>query len=277
MNNPELLEALKRERDAKLDNARKFREELHQAEHDYARSGVPFSHGNSKEEDQSLHNFATNTEDTRGMNYGYARILSIDKNPAIQLEALQKAGCDEIFKDEGIDATIKNRPALLRCLKTLEPGDTLTVSNLARLGRSARDLADIGNKLLARGAALCSLRENINTASPCGELTFQFFAAMAQFQRDLSTEHMRAGLKQAREEHGLKTGPERKLSPEQIEQARKRIAHGERPKLVAHDYEISRTTLWTYLNIKNDTPGNAESIPPTPPRRAKAVSSPRNH
>jgi len=60
------------------------------------------------------------------MKYGYARVSTEDQNPALQLAALKKAGCQKIFKDERTGADTK-RPALLRCLKTLQDGDTLIV------------------------------------------------------------------------------------------------------------------------------------------------------
>jgi len=50
-----------------------------------------------------------------------------DQNPALQLAALKKAGCRTVFKDEGLSGATTKRPALLRCLKRLEHGDTLIV------------------------------------------------------------------------------------------------------------------------------------------------------
>ena len=74
------------------------------------------------------------------MKYGYARVSTDDQNPALQLSALNRAGCQTVFKDEGLSGTTTERPALLRCLKQLKPGDTLNVWKLDRLGRSVRDL-----------------------------------------------------------------------------------------------------------------------------------------
>jgi DNA invertase Pin-like site-specific DNA recombinase len=74
------------------------------------------------------------------MKYGYARVSTEDQNPALQLAALKKAGCKIIFKDEGKSGATTKRPALLRCLKKLEHGDTLIVWKLDRLGRSLADL-----------------------------------------------------------------------------------------------------------------------------------------
>ena len=71
------------------------------------------------------------------MKYGYARLSTDDQNPAMQLAALKKAGCKNVFTDEITDAILK-RSALARCLKTLRHGDTLIVRKLDRLGRSLR-------------------------------------------------------------------------------------------------------------------------------------------
>ncbi|MDP9127762.1 MAG: recombinase family protein [Pseudomonadota bacterium] len=76
------------------------------------------------------------------MKYGYARVSTDDQNPALQLAALKKTGCkpQNIFKDDGISGATTKRPAFLRCLKTVQDGDTLTVWKLDKLGRSVRDL-----------------------------------------------------------------------------------------------------------------------------------------
>jgi Resolvase, N terminal domain len=65
--------------------------------------------------------------------YGYARVWTDDQTPALQLAALKKAGCKTVFKDDGISGATTKRPALLRCLKKLEPGDILIVWKLDRL------------------------------------------------------------------------------------------------------------------------------------------------
>ena len=85
------------------------------------------------------------------MKYGYARVSTDDQTPALQLAALKKAGCKTVFKDEGLSGATTKRPALLRCLKKLEHGDTLIVWKLDRLGRSLRDLITMLDDLEAPG------------------------------------------------------------------------------------------------------------------------------
>src|ERR1039457_2627681 len=97
------------------------------------------------------------------MKYGYTRVSTDDQNPALQLAALKKDECKTIFKDKGLSGATTKRPALLRCLKKLERGDTLTVWKLDRLGRSLRDLITMLDDLKHRGVKFRSLTEAIDT------------------------------------------------------------------------------------------------------------------
>jgi DNA invertase Pin-like site-specific DNA recombinase len=137
--------------------------------------------------------------------YGYARVSSDDQNADMQLEALIVASCEKIFKDELPGATME-RPALLRCLRVLDDGDTLTVWKLDRLARSLRDLVAMMDDLNHRGVHFRSLTEEISTTTPGGKLVFHIFAALAEFERGLIIERTRAGMKAARA-RGVRPGP----------------------------------------------------------------------
>jgi DNA invertase Pin-like site-specific DNA recombinase len=177
--------------------------------------------------------------------YGYARISTIDQNADMQLKALKRAGCNKIFKDERTGANTK-RSALSRCLKTLDAGDTLIVWKLDRLARSVRDLTAMTEDFQKRGIKFRSLTEEINTATPGGKLTFHIFAAVAEFERGLIIERTREGMKAARA-RGVRPGPPPKLSPKQIQHARKLIEKGDRREDVADILNVSRTTLYRAL------------------------------
>lgn len=184
------------------------------------------------------------------MKYGYARISTIDQNADMQLTALKKAGVDpkNIFKDERTGATMQ-RPALLRCLKKLDSGDTLIVWKLDRLARSLRDLISIVDDFQKRGIAFRSLTEEINTSTPGGKLTFHLFAALAEFERALIVERTREGMKAARA-RGVRTGPPPKLTPQQKAHARKLIDAGEHSReQVADILGVSRSTLYRALAV----------------------------
>lgn len=113
------------------------------------------------------------------MNIGYARVLTEDQNPDLQLAALKKGGCEHIFIEKATGAHVK-RTELTRCLKTLAAGDTLIVWKLDRLGRSLRDLIALLDGLKARGVAFRSLTEAIDTATPTGRAMWKMVGMLAR-------------------------------------------------------------------------------------------------
>jgi DNA invertase Pin-like site-specific DNA recombinase len=180
------------------------------------------------------------------MKYGYARVSTDDQSPALQLAALKRAGCKTIFKDEGLSGATAKRPALLRCLKALRPGDMLTVWKLDRLGRSLRDLITMLDDLRARSVKLQSLTEAIDTTTPTGRAMWQMIGVLAELERSLIIERTQAGMKEARR-RGVKFGRKKKLSPAHVAKARKLIDAGERVEDVAALWNVGRTTLYRAL------------------------------
>ena len=181
------------------------------------------------------------------MKYGYARVSTDDQNPALQLAALKKDGYKTIFKDDGLSGATTKRPALLRCLKKLEPGDTLTAWKLDRLGRSLRDLITMLDDLKRRGVKFRSLTEHIDTDTPTGRAMWQMIGLLAELERSLISERTRAGVKAAKR-RGVKFGRKPKLTPQQIEHARELIDdNGEARHHVADLLNVDRTTLYRAL------------------------------
>jgi DNA invertase Pin-like site-specific DNA recombinase len=180
------------------------------------------------------------------MKYGYARVSTDDQNSALQIAALKKAGCKKLFTDEGISGATTKRPALLRCLKTVKPGDTLTVWKLDRLGRNVRDLIHMLDDLTARGVKFQSLTESIDTATPTGRAMWQMIGVLAELERSLISERTRAGVKAAKQ-RGVAFGRKPKLTAAQLKHARRLIEGGERPATVASSFSVGRSTLYRAL------------------------------
>jgi len=91
------------------------------------------------------------------------------------------------------------RPDLTNCLETLQRGDVLVVWRLDRLGRSMRHLITLVEDLRNKGIGFRSLNEGaIDTTCASGELMFNIFSALAQFERRLIQERTKAGLEAAR-------------------------------------------------------------------------------
>ncbi|KVM72778.1 MULTISPECIES: recombinase family protein [Burkholderia] len=129
---------------------------------------------------------------------GYARVSTEEQHLGLQVDALRKAGCHEIFMDQGISGAKFSRPGLETALGNLAPGDCLMVWRLDRLGRSLGKLIDLVADLEQRGIQFESLTESINTKSSSGLLVFHMMAALAQFERNLISERTRAGMAAAR-------------------------------------------------------------------------------
>ena len=180
------------------------------------------------------------------MKYGYARVSTTDQNTALQLAALKKAGCKKVFKDEGLSGATTKRPALARCLKALQAGDTLIVWKLDRLGRSVRDLIYMLDDLSSRGIKFQSLTEAIDTATPTGRAMWQMIGVLAELERSLIAERTRAGVKMA-QKRGVRFGRKPKLTGSQLTHARRLIEHGEPPAMVARTLSVGRSTLYRAL------------------------------
>lgn len=90
--------------------------------------------------------------------YGYARVATLEQDPALQLEALRSAGADEVFVDQA-SGTRTDRPELETMLKQLRAGDTVVVWRLDRLGRSLPHLIETVTGLGERGVGFRSLTE----------------------------------------------------------------------------------------------------------------------
>lgn len=122
---------------------------------------------------------------------GYARVSSDDQNIEMQIDDLERAGCETIYKDDGVSG-VKHRPALRKALKDLKPGDTFVFWKLDRLGRGALDLLAMLQDFEKRGINLKSLTEPIDTNSAMGKAFSGIAAVFSQLFREISKENQRA-------------------------------------------------------------------------------------
>lgn len=174
--------------------------------------------------------------------FGYARVSTLDQNEALQLDALQEAGCDDVFTDHA-SGKLASRPALDEMLARLRPGDTVVIWKLDRLGRSLRHLLEVVAHLEDRGVALRVLTEQIDTSTPGGKLVFHVFGALAEFERDLIRERTQAGLAAARA-RGRTGGRPTVLTPEKLRAAESMRTAGEPVSDIARALGVSRATVY---------------------------------
>ena len=176
---------------------------------------------------------------------GYARVSTLDQDPALQLDALAAAGCTKIFDDCASGART-DRPGLQRALDYVREGDVLVVWKLDRLGRSLAHLIETVAALEQRGVGFRSITEAIDTTTPGGRLVFHLFGALGQFERDLIRERTRAGLAAAAA-RGRKGGRKRVIDAEKLARARSLVARGLSVREAAVRLRVGKTALYEAL------------------------------
>jgi len=177
---------------------------------------------------------------------GYARVSSTGQDLAIQLEKLQRAGCQKMFKEKrsGLDS---GRPELKRCLEYLREGDTLLVSKIDRLARSTADLYRIISALAEKGVAFKVIDDpTIDTTSRTGKLVMGILALIAEFENDIRSERQMDGIKKARD-RGIRFGRKPLLVPEIVQQVRKLRKAGKTVPEIMRLTELSKASIYRAL------------------------------
>ena len=187
------------------------------------------------------------------MRIGYGRVSTRDQHPEAQHDALDAAGCDQIFIDKA-SGKLARRPELDKAvLSANRPGDQIVVTKLDRLGRSLEHLIELSKLLQARAVDLVVLDQGIDTSTAVGRMFFQILGAIAEFEHALMSERTMDGLAAARA-RGRTGGQKPKLGPRQIKLAREMYDEtdddGKRKHTVAQiagELGVSRPTIYRHL------------------------------
>jgi DNA invertase Pin-like site-specific DNA recombinase len=176
---------------------------------------------------------------------GYMRVSSESDRQTtdLQLDALMTCGVDSrhLFEDHASGAR-DDRPGLSGALAFVRPGDVLVVWKLDRLGRSLSHLLSIVNTLKERQVAFRSLTEGMDTTTASGELLFQIFGALAQYERALTQERVIAGLAAAKR-RGRMGGRPPAIAGEKLETILAALNGGMSKAAVCRNFGVKRTTL----------------------------------
>jgi DNA invertase Pin-like site-specific DNA recombinase len=138
----------------------------------------------------------------------YARVSTHDKgqDPNVQLKPLReycKQRGFEVageFVDVGVSGSKDRRPELDRLMDMARKRkiNCLLVWKLDRFGRSLKNLINQLSELEGLNVAFISLQENLDFTTPTGRLLFGIVGAMAEFERSLIVERVKAGIVNAR-------------------------------------------------------------------------------
>jgi len=135
----------------------------------------------------------------------YARVSTMDQTCEPQLRDLRayvtaRSWQAIEFVDQGVSGTKEKRPALDRLLREVKARriDVVVVAAFDRFSRSVRHLVETLELFRHLGVEFVSVREQLDTASPLGKALFTIVAAIAELERSLIAERVRAGLRRAR-------------------------------------------------------------------------------
>lgn len=171
----------------------------------------------------------------------YVRVSTAEQNEARQREALASRGIEKWFIDK---ASGKNtaRPEFQKMLDWVREGDTIFIHDLSRIARSTKDLLELLDTLKAKGVALVSDKESIDTSTATGKLMITMIAAINEFERANLLERQREGIAIAKREgkyHGRKPVAVPDLETHYRRYMRREISKA----ALARELGVSRPTL----------------------------------
>lgn len=185
---------------------------------------------------------------------GYVRVSKSDGSQVLDLQrdALLEAGVEPGRVYEDLASGRKDhRPGLASCLKALQPGNTLVVWKLDRLGRDLKHLVGLVDTLNQQQVGLkvlAGVGVQIDTTTANGRLVFGIFAALAEFEAELIRERTQAGLRAARA-RGRQGGRPRKMTVTTLKMAMTAMAEpGSQAKEIASRLGMTTSTLYSYVN-----------------------------
>jgi len=165
-----------------------------------------------------------------------------------------------VYRDKAQSGVKNDRPALNAMLNDMRRRkfDVVVVWKLDRLARSLKQLLTIGEECRSLGVDLVSLRQNIDTTLPAGRLTFQILGAVAEFERELLRERVKAGMAQARRTGKHVGRPAlQTFHATDIERMRELKSRGTSVRKLAKDFE---TTQWMVARLTNGAPKQSRNL-----------------
>lgn len=196
------------------------------------------------------------------MKIGYARVSTKDQVLDLQIDALEKDGCELIFKETASGAKT-DRPELQKLLTHLRKGDIVVVYKLDRLGRSLKHLLDVVAELNQKEVGIRSINDAIDTTTPQGRLFFNISASFAEFERDLIRERTKSGLEAARA-RGRKGGRRQGMTKDAEQKAILAETYYKEGKMgvnqIAKEIGVSKMTLYKYLRYRKVKIGDYNKV-----------------
>jgi DNA invertase Pin-like site-specific DNA recombinase len=189
----------------------------------------------------------------------YVRVSTVEQETDLQEHELQEY-CERrgwsslVYRDKGQSGARNDRPALTVMMNDLRRRkiDVVVVWALDRLARSLKQLLSIAEECRSVGADLVSLKQSVDTTLPAGRLTFQVLGAVAEFEREMLRERVKAGMAQARRSGKHVGRPAlRRFQVTEIEKMKLLRSQGMSVRRLATDFG---TTQWMAARLTDSEP-----------------------
>jgi DNA invertase Pin-like site-specific DNA recombinase len=199
----------------------------------------------------------------------YARVSTMDQTCEPQLRDLRAYVTDRgwqaiEFVDQGVSGTREKRPALDRLLREVKARriDVVVVAAFDRFSRSVRHLVETLGLFRHLRVEFVSLREQIDTGSPLGQAVFTIIAAIAELERSLIAERVRAGLRRARAEGKRLGRPPVAVDPGRLEST---IRRNLPVREAARELRVSPSTYHRLVRARVAGRGDGSGAVSSPP------------
>ncbi|MGE7864546.1 recombinase family protein [Bacillus mobilis] len=179
------------------------------------------------------------------MIFGYARVSTKKQSLDMQLDELQRYGCEEIITEKESGAK-KDRKELQLLLSKLRKDDILVVYKLDRLGRTMHQLVNLLQEFNEKGIHFVSIKDGIDTSTTMGRFLFHIFGAMAEMEREVINERVISGVAAAKA-RGREGGRKKAHTPQQIQGMIEMLASGKTKVEVCEMFDVARATLYRYI------------------------------
>lgn len=196
---------------------------------------------------------------------GYTRVSTVNQDAQLQLDALVDSGVQkrDVFADVTSGSrTAIERPGMKRLLDYAESGDTVVVWRIDRLGRSLIDVLNTVNLLRDKGVKVQSLSDGIDPETTSGRLMLGMLATLAEYERELITERVNAGIAAARQS-GTRFGRppvDPAVIAEKLDITRDARAKGRTAEEAARLVGWSRATLYRHQQAARDRDSVSQQV-----------------
>ena len=176
---------------------------------------------------------------------GYARTSTIEQEAGLEAQErdLRALGCQKVFAEQV--SSVAPRAALAAALDFLREGDTLVVTKLDRLARSAVHLGEIVETIEKKEAHLRVANLGLDTSSATSKLMLNVLGSVAQFEREMMLERQREGIAKAKADGKYKgRKPTARAKGDEVIYLHRQ---GVGPTVIAKKVSVSRASVYRIL------------------------------